>query len=81
MKVQKMFTIDEELVSKLKDVKNVSGLINSLLIKYFDVVATPEQRKAKINALQEKIRKEIEEDERLKNEIEKRIEVNKNAIS
>lgn len=36
MKIQKIFTIDAELVQKLKEEENGSGLINQLIQDYYD---------------------------------------------
>jgi hypothetical protein len=41
MKQQKMITLSPEIVQKLRDVPNASGLIDSLLFKHFEAEEDP----------------------------------------
>ena len=40
MKIQKIFTIDQDIVDKLQDIENKSALVNDLLVKYFNLMPT-----------------------------------------
>jgi len=57
VKIQRLIMLDEELFTKLKDVENVSKLINDLLNNYFESKKniTPEEREREIERLEAQV--------------------------
>jgi len=68
MKQQKIFTIDSELINELEKIRNKSGLVNELLIDYFNRGGnlTKEQLSTKIRNKEAEVEKLIDEIKLLK---------------
>jgi len=71
MKVQKLFTIDYELLDRLKDT-NASALINSLLMKHYNDYKTEEEIIADVKAKLKAEKDAIDNMKRIADRIKKR---------